>query len=377
MSQGHWLFAFCNAVSNYVFNSYRSIKLNMTKPNHSAGTGVHASHGHGDLGISQVVSELRELRVAGLESRKRKDKPPKLPSRKVLGAVIEGLGAALFPNRLGLADIKEEGLDYFVGHTLDVALRDLIAQVKLELEFARDVRRNDALEHGQSAESGQEPDHVDEKAHSTEKTPHASAIVREFASQLPAIRSLLDTDIHAAFEGDPAARSVDEVLVCYPGIMAMIHYRLAHALHALGLPLIARMISEIAHSATGIDIHPGATIGESFFIDHGTGVVIGETSIIGRHVRIYQAVTLGAKRFPTDESGNLIKGNARHPIVEDDVVIYAGATVLGRITIGKGSTVGGNVWLTHSVPAGSNITQAQMLASPGRDTQAANRLASA
>lgn len=377
MSQGHWLFAFCNVVSNYVFKSYRSIKLNMTKPTQSAGTGVHASHGHGDLGISQVVSELRELRVAGLESRKRKDKPPKLPSRKVLGAVIEGLGAALFPNRLGVADIKEEGLDYFVGHTLDVALRDLIAQVKLELEFARDVRRNDALEHGQSAESGQEPGQADEKAHGTEKTPHASTMVREFASQLPAIRSLLDTDIHAAYEGDPAARSVDEVLVCYPGIMAMIHYRLAHALHALGLPLIARMITEIAHSATGIDIHPGATIGESFFIDHGTGVVIGETSIIGRHVRIYQAVTLGAKRFPTDESGNLIKGNARHPIVEDDVVIYAGATVLGRITIGKGSTVGGNVWLTHSVPAGSNITQAQMLASPGRDTQAANRLASA
>jgi len=124
------------------------------------------------------------------------------------------------------------------------------------------------------------------------------------------------------------------------------------------------MISEIAHSATGIDIHPGAVIDESFFIDHGTGVVIGETAIIGKHVRIYQAVTLGAKRFPTDEEGNLIKGNARHPIVEDDVVIYAGATVLGRITIGRGSAIGGNVWLTHSVPEGSNITQAQMLAAP-------------
>jgi len=124
------------------------------------------------------------------------------------------------------------------------------------------------------------------------------------------------------------------------------------------------MITEIAHSATGIDIHPGAQIDEQFFIDHGTGVVIGETTIIGKHVRIYQAVTLGAKRFPTDEQGNLIKGNARHPIVEDDVVIYAGATILGRITIGCGTAVGGNVWLTHSVPAGSNITQAQMQASP-------------
>jgi len=154
------------------------------------------------------------------------------------------------------------------------------------------------------------------------------------------------------------------VLVCYPGIQAMIHYRLAHVLHGLGLPLIARMITEIAHSATGIDIHPGAQINESFFIDHGTGVVIGETTIIGKHVRIYQAVTLGAKRFPTDEEGHLLKGNARHPIVEDDVVIYAGATVLGRITIGRGSAIGGNVWLTHSVPSGSNITQAQMLAAP-------------
>ncbi len=132
------------------------------------------------------------------------------------------------------------------------------------------------------------------------------------------------------------------------------------------------MISEIAHSATGIDIHPGAQIGESFFIDHGTGVVIGETTIIGKHVRIYQAVTLGAKRFPTDEDGNLIKGHARHPIVEDDVVVYAGATVLGRITIGQGSSIGGNVWLTRSVPANSNITQAQTLASPLSTAASAN-----
>ena len=178
------------------------------------------------------------------------------------------------------------------------------------------------------------------------------------------MHNLLDTDIKSAYEGDPAARSVDEVLVCYPGTQAIIHYRIAHVLHELGLPLIARMITELAHSATGIDIHPGAVIGESFFIDHGTGVVIGETAIIGKHVRIYQAVTLGAKRFPTDEHGNPLKGNARHPIVEDDVVIYAGATILGRITIGRGSAIGGNVWLTRSVPAGSNITQAQMLATP-------------
>lgn len=301
-----------------------------------------------DLGISQIVSQLRDLRLASLEHRKRRDKPPKLPSRKVLQSIVEGLGAALFPNRLGLPDLKDEGLDYFVGHTLDVVLRDLVVQVKLELNFATDTLNQ--------LEKSTEP------AAASSKMP--VEIVREFAKQLPTIRLLLDTDIKAAFEGDPAARSVDEVLVCYPGILAIIHYRLAHVLHQLGLPLIARMISEIAHSATGIDIHPGAQIEESFFIDHGTGVVIGETTIIGKHVRIYQAVTLGAKRFPTDEDGNLLKGHARHPIVEDDVVIYAGATVLGRITIGQGSAIGGNVWLTRSVPANSNITQAQMLAGP-------------
>lgn len=303
-----------------------------------------------DLGISQIVSQLRDLRLASLEHRKRRDRPPKLPSRKVLQSIVEGLGAALFPNRLGLPDLKDEGLDYFVGHTLDVVLRDLVTQVKLELNFAADT-----LNH---SEKNTEISAVKVAT----KTP--VEIVREFAKQLPAIRLLLDTDIKAAFEGDPAARSVDEVLVCYPGIFAIIHYRLAHLLHELGLPLIARMISEIAHSATGIDIHPGAQIDESFFIDHGTGVVIGETTIIGKHVRIYQAVTLGAKRFPTDEDGNLLKGHARHPIVEDDVVIYAGATVLGRITIGQGSSIGGNVWLTRSVPANSNITQAQTLAGP-------------
>lgn len=290
-----------------------------------------------DLDISQIVSQLRDIRLASLEHRKRRDRPPKLPSRKALEAIVEGLGAALFPNRLGLPDLREEGIDYFVGHTLDVALRELLAQTKLELYYAADAAGN-----------------------VLKKSDFAVEIVREFAAQLPAVREVLDTDIRAAFEGDPAARSVDEVLVCYPGINAIIHYRLAHVLHGLGLPLIARMISEIAHSATGIDIHPGAQIAESFFIDHGTGVVIGETTIIGRHVRVYQAVTLGAKRFPTDEDGALIKGNARHPIVEDDVVIYAGATILGRITIARGSTIGGNVWLTHSVPAGSNISQAQM-----------------
>lgn len=290
-------------------------------------TGRYAGNIKAD--IDHVVSELRDIRLAALESRQRRDRPPKLPSRKALAAVVEGLSAAIFPNRLGPAGLTDDGIDYFVGHTLDVALRELCDQVVRELRFA------DA---------------------SGDAEEVACQIVRTFARELPNIRTLLDTDIRAAFEGDPAARSADEVLVCYPGIMAVTHHRIAHQLHVLGVPLIARMISEIAHSATGIDIHPGATIGESFFIDHGTGVVIGETTVIGRNVRLYQAVTLGAKRFDVANDGSLVKGNARHPIVEDDVVIYAGATILGRIIIGAGSTIGGNVWLTHSVPAGSLVT---------------------
>ena len=185
--------------------------------------------------------------------------------------------------------------------------------------------------------------------------------MREFGAALPAIRELLDTDVLAAYRGDPAARSVDEVLLCYPGVAAMIHHRLANVLYRLGVPMLARIVAEIAHADTGIDIHPGARIGSHFFIDHGTGVVIGETAVIGRNVRIYQAVTLGAKRFAIGADGQLEKGGARHPIVEDDVVIYAGATVLGRVTIGRGASIGGNVWLTHSVPPGSRIAQANAL----------------
>ena len=286
--------------------------------------------------IPAIVQALHDLRLASLEHRHRRNKPPKLPSRKALQEVLESLSAALFPNRLGAPGLKEEGVDYFVGYTLDAALRELNTQIQLELRYSADTEHD--------------------------KTPSAEAVLnkaRAFAQTLPQIRQLLDTDLNAAFEGDPVARSLDEVLVCYPGISAIINYRLAHELHKLGLPLIARIISELAHSATGIDIHPGATIGEGFFIDHGTGVVIGETAVIGRHVRLYQAVTLGAKRFPTDEHGHLIKGSARHPILEDDVVIYAGATILGRITIGAGSVIGGNVWLTRSVPPNSLITQAK------------------
>ncbi|HNX51639.1 MAG TPA: hypothetical protein PKL08_15825, partial [Thermoanaerobaculaceae bacterium] len=189
--------------------------------------------------------------------------------------------------------------------------------------------------------------------------PQAVSLTERFLSTLPEVRRLLATDVIAAYEGDPAAQSPDETVFCYPGVLAITNHRIAHELYRLGVPLIARIISEAAHSATGIDIHPGATIGERFFIDHGTGVVIGETSVIGANVRLYQGVTLGAKTFPKDAQGNPIKGILRHPIVADDVVVYAGATILGRVTIGAGSIIGGNVWLTRSVPPGSRISQAQ------------------
>lgn len=289
------------------------------------------------LDVDQIVDELRTLRMASLERRNRHDRPPRLPARKILVGVTEGLCAALFPNRLGSSELADEGVDHYVGHVLNTTLRELMVQIQHELHY------NSGLE-----------------VLSSEDRERSISITQDFAKRLPEIRKLLESDIKAAYEGDPAARNVDEVLVCYPGIMAIMHYRLAHLLHGLGVPLIARMISEIAHSVTGIEIHPGAQIAGSFFIDHGTGVVIGETAIIGQNVRLYQAVTLGAKRFPVDENGALVKGNLRHPIVEDDVVIYAGATILGRITIGRGSTIGGNVWLTRSVPPGSNISQAQM-----------------
>ncbi len=249
---------------------------------------------------------------------------------------MESLTAVLFPNRLGQFEVTDGGLDYFVGHTLDVTLRALSEQVERELLFLA----------------------VDDEARKQSRE-RALAITRQVGHALPRTRALLETDIRAAFEGDPAARSIDEVLACYPGITAAIHHRVAHELYNLGAPLVGRLVAELAHSTTGIDIHPGARIGASFFIDHGTGVVIGETAIIGEHVRLYQAVTLGAKRFATAPDGTLLKGGPRHPIVEDDVVIYAGATILGRVTIGRGSVIGGNVWLTHSVPPGSNVTQAQ------------------
>ena len=289
--------------------------------------------------VNEIVAALRAAREEWRDAQKRSREPGsrEFPSRDALASIVESLKGALFPMRLGPPELRNESEDFYVGHTLDSALQSLLGQARLELRYnARHQPRDPAA--------------IDAEAEQA---------VRAFAAALPSIRRLLDGDVLAAYQGDPAARSVDEVLLCYLGILAMIHHRLAHQLYGLGLPLLARIVAELAHGATGIDIHPGATIGAGFFIDHGTGVVIGETAVIGERVRVYQAVTLGAKRFPTDAEGNLQKGLPRHPVVEDDVVIYAGATILGRITLGKGAVIGGNVWLTHDVPPGGRIAQAE------------------
>ncbi len=290
-----------------------------------------------EWGLPDVVEALHQSREVTHKIR-HQGHVRELPSREVTKKILDGLMAALFPTHYGRANLTAESIDYFVGDTLSRTLNLLVEQVRRALIFALPQNPSDAEDLEQRA--------ID--------------ITRNFAATLPTIRALLVSDLQAAYQGDPAATSISEILLCYPGTIAIIYHRLGHPLHQLGAPFLARLINDIAHSSTGIDIHPAAQIGGSFFIDHGTGVVIGETAILGNRVRLYQAVTLGAKRFPADENGVLIKGTARHPIIEDDVVIYAGATLLGRITIGAGSTIGGNVWLTQSVPPGSNITQADM-----------------
>jgi serine O-acetyltransferase len=205
-------------------------------------------------------------------------------------------------------------------------------------------------------------DHVEARDSSdAERRATSQAISQEVLDRLPQLRQRLFEDARAAYRGDPSCRDPVEAMYAFPGMLAITRHRIAHLLHEQGVPLLPRLISERAHTLTGIDIHPGATIGREFFIDHGTGVVIGETAVIGDRVTLYQGVTLGAKSFQVDESGQLVKGQPRHPIVEDDVTIYASATVLGRVVIGRGSVIGGNVWLTHSVPPGSRVYQAEAI----------------
>jgi serine O-acetyltransferase len=257
-----------------------------------------------------------------------------LPSRSECIEIVQQLRALLFPGYVRASEFSDEGMIFHVGAALDQIAISLKEQIRRGFCFACNGN-------GDLQQCGE----------------RAGRITNSFIEKIPDVMLLLIEDVHAAYEGDPAAKSPGETIFCYPGVYAVTNHRIAHELYTLGVPLIPRIISENAHTVTGIDIHPGARIGRSFFIDHGTGVVIGETAVIGNRVRLYQGVTLGAKSFPLDEKGSPIKGIDRHPIIEDDVVIYAGATILGRITVGARSVIGGNVWLTQSVPPDSSISQ--------------------
>ncbi len=261
-----------------------------------------------------------------------------MPSLEVLTEVVERLRMVLFPAYFSDSEITPATMPYIVGSHLERVERLLAEQIKRGFGFSCEKADRDSC---------------------IECEDRSRVMARSFIARVPEIRRLLATDVQAAYEGDPAARSTSETIFCYPSIKAMTNFRIAHELHLLGVEIIPRIITEMAHSATGIDIHPGASIGERFFIDHGTGTVIGETCDIGRNVRLYQGVTLGAKSFPKDDAGRLVKGIARHPIVEDNVIIYSGTTILGRVRIGKGSIIGGNVWLDHDVEPGTTVLQAE------------------
>lgn len=253
-----------------------------------------------------------------------------LPSLSALNEIISLCRAILFPGYFGYSGISSHTIAYHTGVNVESLYHKLTEQIKAGLCFSAGNKCSRA---------------------------EAGNISSRFVSRLPHLRRLLATDVIAAYEGDPAATSYGEVISCYPAIRAISNYRIAHELHLLGVPLIPRIITELAHSETGIDIHPAATIGSHFTIDHGTGVVIGATSILGNHVKLYQGVTLGAKSFPLDAQGNPIKGIDRHPILEDNVIVYSNSTILGRITIGHDAIIGGNVWVTEDVAPGTKVMQ--------------------
>ena len=258
-----------------------------------------------------------------------------LPSGKVLQALVERCRAILFPGYYGQTRITAQTIRFHTGVSIDQLFAGLTQQIYAGLCLANAYPQL--------------------SAHEVKAT--AATIATDFISSLPALRSLLATDAEAMFDGDPAAQNLGEVIFCYPGFRAICNYRIAHRLYELRVPFIPRMITEMAHSETGIDIHPGATIGHHFSIDHGTGTVIGETSVIGNHVRIFQGVSLAGAKFPPDEKGNTIRGIARHPILGDHVTVYSNATLIGKIHIGAGATICGNVWVAKDVPAGATVSQ--------------------
>lgn len=262
-----------------------------------------------------------------------------LPQQSAIEEIITLSRSLLFPGFFGSRDVNSFNLEYVIGTQCERLKTLLEDQVLAGLILGAR--------------------HADKDYDLSELERKACAITGEFISALPSIRKTLQTDVDAMYVGDPAAISYDEVIYCYPAIKAIINHRIAHQLHISGVPIIPRMISESAHSETGIDIHPGATIGTHFAIDHGTGVVIGATAIIGNNVKLYQGVTLGARSFDLDENNNPIKGIPRHPIIGDNVVVYSNASILGRVTIGSGAVIGGNLWVTFDVAEGEKLVQAK------------------
>lgn len=280
------------------------------------------------LACKENLQQMCHLRMVG----------EPLPSEKLIAELIGLCRSLLFPGFFGGADVNGYNIEYTIG----------IQCERLKWLLEKQILAGSLV--GKTNVSTEDEKSIKEEA---------KHIAIDFIQRLPELRRVLHTDVEAIYKGDPAASSTAEVIYCYPCIKAIINYRIAHELLLAGVPVIPRMITESAHSETGIDIHPGATIGEYFAIDHGTGVVIGETAIIGRNVKLYQGVTLGARSFPTDENDNLIKGIPRHPIIGDNVVIYSNATILGRVTIGSGAVVGGNIWVTTDVAPGEKLVQAK------------------
>lgn len=274
--------------------------------------------------INTAVEKLNFQEFDGKLTHKGRDGEP-YPSINALYDFINLCRSVIFPGFYGSSIVNNQTFNYHIGVRVEKLFNILTEQLYAGLCFeCNEEDRRLELKKQRSLE-----------------------IASKFVEKLPEIKTILRTDVEAIYNGDPAAKNFGEIILAYPGLKAIVNYRIAHTLLELGASdIIPRMITEMAHSETGIDIHPGATIGSYFAIDHGTGIVIGETCIIGNHVKLYQGVTLGAKSFPTDENNNPIKGIARHPILEDNVIVYAGATILGRITIGEGVVIGGNEWVT-------------------------------
>ncbi|MBN1245335.1 serine acetyltransferase [Candidatus Bathyarchaeota archaeon] len=290
-----------------------------------------------ETGLPELVDNVIESyeTFGGMDHLEGKD----LPSKKVVIEVLEDLFTVLFPGYLGKEDVTKVNIRYFLGNTLTSVYTRLTNEVERSLKYI--CRKINECPHD-----------VCQK--------RAQVVVGELLENIPEIRSLINGDIEAAYNGDPAAVSIEEVILSYPCVLAIATYRIAHELYLRGVPLIPRIMSEHVHSLTGIDIHPGAKIGKNFFIDHGTGVVIGETAEIGDNVKLYQGVTLGALSFPKDEKGQVIKGRKRHPTIGNNVVIYSGATLLGPdAVVGDNVVIGGNVWVTAPVAAGTKITIAR------------------